>query len=159
MTKTERKKWTVADLFLILLAILSLVGIFIRFFGIRRQVVGEKYEYSVGVVWENVDKRTAFELREGEVVYTASGEVFGRVLSMEQKPSLVELKKDGKIYRVESEERLDVRIELTVSGRESDGQILRGGREALMIGQTLRLYSMTAELPVQVTRIGEKALL
>ena len=159
MTGTERKKWTVVDIFLILLAALSLVGTILRFWGIKRRGVGELYEYSVGVVWESVDNRTAGSLQEGDLVYTASGELFGRVLSIEQKPSAVELKKDGKIYRVESEERLDVRIDLAVSCRESDGQILWRGRDVLMIRQTLRLYSMTAELPVRIVFIGEKTLL
>jgi len=156
MTGKERKKWTVADVFLILLAILSLLGFLLRFRGIRNGEERELREYVIGVEWKNVDVRTVAGLREGDTVYTASGERFGRVVSMEQKPSAVELKKDGRIYRVESQGRLDVRVNLAVTCREADGQVLRNGREALMIGQTLSLYAMTAEMSVRIAYIGEK---
>ncbi len=155
MTGAERRKWTVADVFFILLAILSLLGIFLRFWGMRNRGERELREYTVGAEWKNVDGRTVAPLREGELLYTASGELFGRVVSVEQKPSVVELKKDGKIYRVESEERCDVQIYLSTMCRESDGQILREGREALMIGQTFSVYTMTAQMSVRITSIGE----
>ena len=156
MMGTERKKWTLADLFLILLAILSLLGIMLRFMGMRRGGGNDFSDYAVEMMWENVDLRTAAGLGVGEVLYVPSGEIFGRVISVDVRPSVVELRQDGKIHRVESIERCDVLVRVVVSARDADGQILSLGGDALMIGQTKCLYSMTAELPLLITSIGEK---
>ena len=156
MMGTERKKWTLADLFLILLAILSLLGILFRIVGMRK-VGGDGFsDYAVEMMWENVDLRTAASVVVGEVLYASSGEIFGRVISVESRPFLVELRQNGKIHRVESIERCDVLVRVVVSARDADGQILSLGGNALMIGQTKCLYSMTAELPLLITSIGEK---
>ena len=156
MMGTERKKWTLADLFLILLAILSLLGILFRIVGMRK-VGGDGFsDYAVEMMWENVDLRKAASVVVGEVLYASSGEIFGRVISVESRPFLVELRQNGKIHRVESIERCDVLVRVVVSARDADGQILSLGGNALMIGQTKCLYSMTAELPLLITSIGEK---
>ena len=156
MMGTERKKWTLADLFLILLAILSLLGILFRIVGMRK-VGGDGFsDYAVEMMWENVDLRTAASVVVGEVLYASSGEIFGRVISVESRPFLVELRQNGKIHRVESIERCDMLVRVVVRAREADGQILSLGGDALMIGQTKCLYSMTAELPLLITSIGEK---
>ena len=108
------------------------------------------------MIWKNVDLRTATEVEVGELLYAPSGETFGRVISVDVRPSVVELQKDGRIHRVESLERRDVQIRVVVSGRESDGQILSLGGDALMIGQARLLYSETAEMALSIASIGEK---
>lgn len=156
MKGTERRKWTVGDVFLILLAVLSALGFLLRFWGISKRGEEELREYEILAEWKHAEVRTVEGLREGDALYTASGELFGRVITVEQIPSTVEIKKDGRIYRVESTDRLDVRMVVSVTAREADGQILRAGREALMVGQTLCLYSMTLEIPVRIAFVGEK---
>ena len=156
MTGTERKKWTLADLFLIFLAVLSLLGMLLRFVGLRRSGGDDFSDYEVEMIWKNVDLRTATEVEVGELLYAPSGETFGRVISVDVRPSVVELQKDGRIHRVDSLERRDVQIRVVVSGRESDGQILSLGGDTLMIGQARLLYSETAEMALSIASIGEK---
>ena len=156
MTRTKRRKWTVADLFLILLAMLSLVGFLVRFSGIRSRGEGDLRDYTVAVEWKNVDVRTVGALQAGDLLYTASGETFGEVIALQTKPTEVEVRQDGAVWLVESPSRLDAQIKIAVRGREADGQILGRGRDALMIGQAWTLYSATAELRVQIASIAPK---
>jgi hypothetical protein len=122
-----------------------------------RRSGGEDFsDYAVETVWKNVDLRTAEGVTVGETLYDASGEVFGCVISVEMHPSVVELRWEGRIRRVESPERFDVQIRVAVSGREADGQLLCRGGGALMIGQARLLYSATAEMSLLITSIGEK---
>ena len=64
MTGTERKKWTLADLFLIFLAVLSLLGMLLRFVGLRRSGGDDFSDYEVEMIWKNVDLRTATEVED-----------------------------------------------------------------------------------------------
>ncbi len=156
MTEKKRMRWTGADLFLILLAVLSLIGFLLRFWGMQSRGEGDLRDYAVTVEWKNVDARTAQSLLEGDLLYTASGEMFGEVIALESVPTEVEVRQNGMILRVESPTRQDVRIGIAVRGREADGQILKNGRDALMIGQALTLYSATAEITARISLIDPK---
>ena len=159
MTGTKRRKWTAADLFLILLAMLSLVGFLVRFFGIRSRGEGDLQDYTVTVEWKNVDARTVSALQAGDLLYTASGEEFGEVIAIRTEPTEVEVRQGGTVWLVESPNRLDAEIKIILRGREADGQILGRGRDALMIGQAWTLYSAMAELRVHIASIAPKVLL
>ncbi len=157
MTETKRKKWTAADLFLILLAVLSLVGFLVRFWGIRRHGEGDLRDYTLTVLWKSVDARTVDAIAEGDPLYTASGELFGYVISVQGQSTEVEMRQDGEVHRIASPTRLDARIGIAAKGREADGQILSTDGGALLIGQTLTLYSPTAELHVRIASIDQNA--
>ena len=144
------KRMNAADWFLLLLALLSVSGILIRFWGLRNRSDEELQEYAVVVRWENVDVRTVSCLQVGDILYTAGGERFGRVLSISSAPAEVELISGGTVYRLPSEARMDVTVELAVLGRLSNGQFLKGGTDALAVGQERKLYSALAELPFTV---------
>ena len=159
MRGTNRKKrMNLADVFLILLAVLSVSGILLRLWSIRQAEGMDLRGYAVETEWRDVNLRTADCLREGETLYTAAGEVFGTVLSMERMPSEVEVVSDGTVYRIASEMRCNVRIRLSVACRESDGQLLRGDGSALTVGQSLRLYSSFAETTLRVIYLSREPI-
>ena len=139
-----------ADWFLLLLAVLSVSGILLRFWGLRNRSDEELQEYAVVVKWENADGRTVSCLQVGDILYTAGGERFGRVLSISSVPAEVELVSGGNVYRLPSETRVDVTVELAVRGRLSDGLLLKDGTDALAVGQERKLYSALTELPFTV---------
>lgn len=152
--QNRKRRMNLADVFLILLAVLSVSGILLRLWRIRQAEGMNLREYAVETEWRDVDLRTVACLREGETLYTAAGEAFGTVLAMERTPCETEVIADGTVYRVVSETRCNVRIRLSVACRESDGQLLRGDGSALTVGQTLRLYSSLAELPLKVVLLS-----
>lgn len=156
MTEKKQKKWTAADLFLILLAVLSLLGFFVRFWGIRSRGEETLRDYVLTVEWKDVDARTVGTLQAGDLLSMASGERFGEVLSVEDVPTEVEVRQDGRIYRLPSETRRDAEIRIVVKGREAKGQILGRSGDPVMIGQSRILYSGTAEIAVRIVSIGEK---
>ena len=151
----KRRTWTAADLFLILLAVLSVVGFLVRFWGVRGQGEGDLRDYTLTVLWKSVDARTVDAIEEGDPLYTASGELFGYVISVQGQPSEVEVRQVGEVHRIASPTRLDARIGIAVGGREADGQILSTDGGALLIGQTLTLYSARAELHVRIASIDQ----
>ncbi len=145
------KRMNAADWFLILLAVLSVCGILLRLWGLRNRSSEELREYLVVMTWEDADARTVACLQAGELVYTAGGELFGRVLSISTEPSETELVSGGSVFRLPSESRVDVTLELAVLCRASGGQLLKDGTEAFAVGKRQTLYSSMAELPLTVT--------
>ena len=158
MSGVKQRKMSLGDGFLLLLAVLSVSGILLRFWSIRRGGGEDLQEYAIYAQWENVDLRTADCLREGETLYTAAGEIYGIVLSMERLPAESEVAADGNLYRLASSARCDVRIRISVACREADGQLLRGGTESVTVGQTLKLYSRLAELPLVVVFLSQEPI-
>ena len=150
MREAHRGRMNGADWFLLILVILSVGGFLLRFWDMRRGRAADLQLISVTARWADVDQRTAACLREGEVLYTAAGEVFGTVRSLTVRPTEVETVAVGKTYRLESQTRVDVTVDIRVQCRVSEGQFLRGGSEALSVGQQQRLYSPMAELTVKL---------
>lgn len=154
--RNRKKRMNLADVFLILLAVLSVSGILLRLWSIRQAEGLDLREYAVETEWRDVDLRTAACLREGETLYITAGEVFGTVLSMERTPCETEIVSDGTVYRIASDVRCNVRVRLSVACRASDGQLLRRDGSALTVGQTLKLYSALAELPLKVVFLSQE---
>ena len=154
MSRKSRGKWNTADWFLLLLALLSVGGILLRAWGLRRGKSEDLREYEIVAVWEDVDPRTVSCLEEDSVLYTAAGEAFGRVIWVEESPAVTELVANGELYRLPSEQRLNVTVEITVRGSVSDGRFLREGIEPILSGQELRLYSDWAELPLRIVYVS-----
>ncbi len=148
--KEKSKRMNAADWFLLLLALLSVCGILLRFWGMRNRSDEELQEYAVMAKWENADERTVSCLRAGDVLYTAGGERFGRVMSISSVPAEIELVSGGTVYRLPSESRVNATVEIAVLGRLSDGQLFKDGTDALAVGQARKLYSSMTELPLTV---------
>lgn len=154
MSRKNKGRWNTADWFLLLLALLSIGGILLRAWGLRHGKNEDLREYAMRAVWESVDARTASCLTKDAILYTAAGEVFGWVISLETSPAVAELVADGELHRLPSEQRLNVTVEIAVSGKMSDGYFLRDGIEAIVAGQELRLYSDWAELPIRIVFVS-----
>lgn len=144
------KRLNSADWFFILLAVLSVCGILFRFLGLRQGKTNDLEDFTLIVEWSDIDIRTLECLEEDEVLYTAGGEVFGIVETVEWNPSEVETVFGGDVYRLRSESRVDATVHISVSGRVSDGQFFRNATESVTVGQKLKLYSERTELLLKV---------
>ena len=147
------------DVILIVLALLSVAGLALRVGWMKQGSRESLSGFAVCAVWKNVDNQTAECLREGELLYTAAGEIFGRVLSLEAHPAVTETVWGGRVYRAESPSRFDVELRLSVEGRFREEQLLWNGLEAVSVGQTKQLYSRMAEVKIAVTFFEKSPLL
>ena len=146
------------DWFLILIAVLSGVGLLLRFRGLGGETGEATEEFAVYATWEGADARTVACLREGEVLYTAAGEVFGRVLDMEIEAMEVELIAGGEVYRLASQDRKRVELRLAVACRLSEGMLMRSGGEPLAVGQQIRLYGRSVSVPITVSHFDRSGI-
>ena len=146
----RERRLNAADWFLILLGGLSLGGILLRFLGLGEVDRGELQRFAVVAEWKDADARTVACLHEGEVLYTAAGEVFGVVRSIEDTPSEVEILSGGEVHRTQSVSRVNAFVEIEVTGRVSEDRLFSERGELLAAGQTVRIYSRRAELPVKI---------
>ena len=139
--KGRDRRFNAADWFLILLGLLSLGGILLRFLGLGGGDRGELQRFVVIAEWEGVDARTAACMQDGEILYTAAGEVFGSVRSVETLPTEIEIVSGGEVYRAPSPTLVNVIVEIDVTGRTSDERLFSQRGELLSAGQTVSLYS------------------
>ena len=146
----KERRLNAADWFLILLGLLSLGGILIRFLGLGERDRGELQSFAVVVEWRGEDARTVACLEDGEVLYTAAGEVFGVVRMVEQIPAEAEILSGGQVYRAQSLSLVDAVVEIEVLGRVSEERLFSERGELLAAGQSVRLFSRRAELPVKI---------
>jgi hypothetical protein len=161
MKKNEslRGRWNSGDTLLILLALLSVVGILFRFFLWRQPLAKDLREYMIVAKWEGVDARTLSCVGEGELLYTPSGETFGKVVSISHEASVITVNEGGKAYRVSMppQTTCDATLTVTVSGIFSDGVFFRDGKRILGVGECYLLYSERAELTLRVVRLSSNA--
>ena len=140
------------DFFLLLLAFFSVVGLVQRLgsFGVdAKEAVSD---FPVELLWEAVDARTADCLVDGEILRLENGTAFGTVKEILHTPHEAVIYEEGKEFRktypagtVE-----DVRLTVTISGRRSNGILLREDGTAVLAGQTITLYSQRAKLVLRV---------
>lgn len=154
-----RSKLNRTDRFLILVLLCCGVGIAWRAWELHRGTRMNDGEYEILAEWKNVDARTAACLSE-ETVYTASGEVFGRVVGINTFPAEVRMTDVGGTYLARPIEsgRLDLQITLRFVGGEREGMILRGGMTPVAVGDVLKLYSERCELSCIVRFCGQNSL-
>ena len=140
------------DFFLLLLAFFSVVGLIQRV-GTFGADAGETVsEFTVELIWENVDAQTADCLAEGEILRSENGSIFGTVKKIVRAPQEVILHDEGGEFRKRDPEGPveEVRLTVAVSGRRSEGILLREGGTAILAGQTEALYSLRAKLFLRV---------
>lgn len=149
---------SIGDRFLILLFILCLLATGIRVWSLQAGGRGELSEFSVLLEWRDVDARTAACLSEGEALYTAAGEYYGVVEGLELLPAQWEVVQNGEVLRLSLplEERCNVRLRVRVQGREENGAFLRGGFQALAMGERIKLYSERCEIAVLILHFGSE---
>ncbi len=146
----------VADWFFTVLLLLSIGGILLRSWDLRQRTNTEREEYSVLGRCESMDARSADCVREGDWLYTLSGERFGRIEQIIRVPAVMRIERDGIFYESRMEEGVRVELILTVSvsGRESGGILQRDGLRPLSVGEQITLRSDLAELRMRVLLWG-----
>ncbi len=156
MEKRSDKRGSILDLFLVFLLLLCLLGVLLRWDGLRRET-GEGLSAHVlrmesGVIY----RESADCLSAGETLYTASGEAVGEVRSIRILPAPITLQSLGRYYRGEwpIERRCILEIELSVTGRMRDGVLLLDGRVPLAVGSEQTLFSSATQLSLRLLQYG-----
>lgn len=147
-TGDRGRRFRLTDFFLILLFLLCAAGMVFRYWGMRSGTGEELKPYELTAEWRNEDYRTVSCLREGDLLYTAAGELFGEVISVETVPALVRLREAGVLYegRLPENTRCDVRLTVRVMGRTTGGMLLRDGAHPVNAGESYTLYADLAEI-------------
>lgn len=142
------KRFRLTDFFLIFLLLLCVAGAVLRYWGMRSGTGDELKTYELTAEWRDEDYRTVSCLREGDLLYTAAGETFGEIVSVETVPALVRLREAGILYegRLPENTRCDVRLTVRIKGSTAGGVLLRNGVYPLHIGESYILYTKLAEM-------------
>lgn len=158
--KNGGRRLRLTDFFLILLFLLCVAGVVFRVWDLNDRAPEESVPFAVAAEWRNADVRTAACLREGDVLYTAAGEIFGTVTSVTGTPARVRLREGGALYEgvYPDDTRCDLRLTVQVNGRLSGGILLRDGTREVNAGQVYRLYSDLVEIPLFVLFYPEKTV-
>ena len=96
---------------------------------------------------------------EGEEVFFASGERFGALESIVALPMRVTAEEDGAFFEGEwtGGEFWDVTAEIRIEGSVSEEIFLQGGSRAVLVGQSLSLYTAHAYLYGTLTDVRVRA--
>lgn len=138
----ERKSIGLLDVFVLILILLSVVGIVLRMQALRIVEENDARYHALARV-QMLHAETAECIEVGDLLYTADGTVYGRIEAVEVTPADVKLQSDGRIYLGAWDEKLyvDVKLEISVEGRISEGAFLRDGKHALLVGEDIQLRS------------------
>ena len=143
MEKTQEKRGSILDLFLIFLLLLCILGALLRWDSLRKDARLPLTQYTLTIDTETLARESAECLTVGEQLYTASGEAFGEVTALEYLPAEVTLSSLGHYYRGawDRTERCVLRVRVTIEANLRDGVLLYRGKTPLAVGAPLELYS------------------
>ena len=142
---TKKRRFGLLDAFILAVLLLSAVGLVLRAQMLHVQDTDE-VAATVRLEARSIPPEIADCLSRGERLYTADGTVFGTVEAVERNPSRVQLVSGGATYTGEDAERIDFAVTVTVLGSASEGVLLRNGRYAVLVGETVTLYGERIEL-------------
>ena len=150
--ESKKEKTRILDFCLLLLTICSVVGIVQRFGALRSETKEPTADFSVEVLWEAVDAKTADCVAVGEGLRFENGTVFGTVKKITRTAHEEIFYREGKELRATFPEgtKEDLYLTVSVTGRKSDQILLREDGTPVLIGQNLRLYSTRATLALTV---------
>jgi len=164
------KSFTVLDAFLILLAVLAVVGVWQRKNLQEMFSSSEAFEpYAVSFEVSGLRSTTVETLGEGTVLYDAeSGNKIGvlpsAVAASAAKAYLERVDESGKVQTVKAvypqdahDYRLDVSGVLRCEGLMSDNGFLLGGNTYLTVGQEIAVMTEHADLTIRITAIEQVA--
>ena len=148
MKKRERSG-NLLDLFLVLVLVLSFCGILLRRYDLSKPSKTEDLrEYTVvaeckGILYDSVEC-----ILDGEILYTAQGEIYGVLEDHDVKPAKAVFWENGELHQGywQGNTRCDVTLLLRVNAKESDHGLLKDGTLAILCGQSVILYSDQAQL-------------
>ena len=126
-----------ADVFLVCLLLLSLIGALIRMQGGILDQKRSQNAYTVHLIAKRQLSSVADCLEEGERLYDVYGEAVGEVVSIRKSPSKVVLYDEGRAYLGEwsMERYCNVEIDLLVYGTHDGEVLLLDGTHPLLIGE------------------------
>ncbi|MBE6529580.1 MAG: hypothetical protein E7680_03120 [Ruminococcaceae bacterium] len=152
MMKNQKARVRIFDFFLLLLVFFSVIGLTQRFGAFGANAKESLSDFSVELLWENVDVQTVDCLAVGEEIRNENGTVFGTVKAIRRTPHEVLIYHEGKEFRKSYPEGTieDVRLTVLISGRRNNRILLREDGSAVLVGQNLRLYAPRAALSLCV---------
>lgn len=147
--RENERRLGVADLFLLFLLLLSVVGMLLRWQGMRAlNEVPQSEIYRVLLQSEIMDRTAADCLSEGEILYDGAGQRIGIVTALRIRTAEIEREIDG--GRVTGtwplEMRCRLQVEIALEGTLRDGVLLMNDRVPLPIGQEQTLFSRRLRL-------------
>ncbi len=156
MTKT--KKWNLFDVIVILFVLLCLLGVSLRWQArgaLHREEV--RVDYTVLFEISSLRHEVADCILEGDLLYTASGEVFGTLHTKEVYPAHLRMETEMGSFEGEEQDRLcDLRLFVTVRGVRTEEHFLWDGRHALLRGEAWTLYTRRATICTKVLNFYPK---
>lgn len=147
--KTERRRFGIADLFLIFLFLLCLLSVGIR---IRSSFVKEQelpYEEYLLRLWiSGADPEGAETLSTGDAVYGGTEARIGHLLAVVQREHREYLLSSGQYYEAvwDPREKSDLEVTLLLYGYEKEGCLYLSDGIACLIGEKTVFYTDFAEL-------------
>lgn len=150
-----KKRLTVIDWILILLLCVSVLSIPFRLMHMEKPK--ELKELHVTLLSRNVHEQTVATLAVGDLVYTEAGDIFGRIVSFEQRPIEKSLVKDGEVIkeRIDSYFLKDVSLELAILGEMRENIFLRDGKYPILSGMTVKFYTQKSSWSALVLNAWE----
>ena len=152
-----RRRGSILDLFLIFLLLLSLLGAAMRYRELHRGDFGAPLaEYKLTVRLQSVDPHLSDCIAVDDAVYTAAGELYGRVSDIRVLPAQVGLFSEGDFVLGEwdMKVRCDLEVDIVFEGAESAGRVLWKGTGACFAGQSTALYTRRALLKGRILQVG-----
>ncbi len=151
----RRVRGSILDLFLIFLFFLSILGIALRWHELHGSTWGEQWEeFRMYAELTAIDPRIADCIAEGDILYTASGETFGRIVRAEQTPSEVTLISNGAPFvgAWDQTRKCNLLLEISFEGRTSGQGVLWHGTHTVLSGESRLLYTDRATLHLKTLK-------
>lgn len=154
--EAKKRSFNALDWFLLFLILLSVASILWRQHA-PDQKSQEAVTLEVALRVEQIPKEMLSCIEAEELLYTAAGETFGRILHIDVEPSKEYHFLEGDFYydAPQGSDRFDLILLVSVEGTKSGDVFLQNGRVALLFGKELKLYSHLATLHARVTKINE----
>ena len=152
----ERREGSVLDLFLILLLVLCAAGLLFRWQFIREKADDSSTE-EIELVLESeaIDRQAAGCLSVGEVLYDASGEPIGRVISVLVETVDAEVLSEGSYYvgTWDRERLCKILVTVRCERHASSGGQTRVRGTLLSVGESVQLFSVRSALRYRILKI------
>ena len=155
----NKQNGSILDLFLIFLFLLCILGLLLRWHELKSEESKLSLSpYTLSAHMSGVAPGTVDCVKEGDALYTASGELFGYVRGVLAEPAAVTLIADGEALSGAWDPSIlnDLTLEIEVMGVWREAILLHGGRAPIAVGQTLFLRSETVAFALKLYKMTPK---
>ena len=155
----KKRTGSVLDLFLIGLALLSVLGLLLQRRVLESAEPMEATQARVLLRSNPLSPLILECLSVGEPLYTEGGEVFGRISAFRSEDAKIRLSSpDGAIAVWPREERCVIELEAEVRGEKKNGIFLYQNRVPLSVGKSITLYSEKTHLSFVLYKIETESV-